>query len=67
MNKLKFSWFLFGLSIVLALVFCLGLFAPDMKENVLFRVAMWLGLISQLLLAFSTLANIRHIKKEGDH
>ena len=66
MDKLKLSWFLFGLSVVLAIVFCVGLFIPDTKENVLLRVAMWLGLLGQLLQAGAMLANIRYIKKNGD-
>lgn len=67
MDKLKLSWFLFGLAVVLAIVFCAGLFIPDTKENVLLRVAMWLGLIGQLLQAGAMLANIRYIKKNGDN
>ena len=67
MNKLKISWFLFGHSVILAIVFCVGLFIPDTKENVLLHVAMWLGLIGQLLQAGAILANIRFIKKNGDN
>ena len=61
MNKLKLSWFFFGLSVVLAIVFCVGLFLPDTKEDVLLRVVMWLGMLGQLLQAGAMLANILYI------
>ena len=67
MNKLKLSWFFFGLSVVLAIVFCVGLFLPDTKEDVLLRVVMWLGMLGQLLQAGAMLANILYIKKNGDN
>ena len=66
MNKLKLSWFLFILAIVLAVVFGFGLLVPDMKGNTLYQVVMWCGLISQLLQAGTMFISIRNIKKGKD-
>lgn len=67
MNKLKLSWFLFGLAVVLAIIFCVGLFSPHMKGNTLFQIAMGCGLVSQVMQAASMLLNIRSIKKNEDN
>ena len=64
MNKLKACRFLLVLFIVLAVIFCLGLFLPDMKDNKLFQIVMWLGLISQLIQAGVMFFEIRRIKKD---
>lgn len=67
MNKLKLSWFLFGLAVVLAIIFCVGMFIPNMKGNILFQIAMGCGLVSQVMQAASMLLNIRSIKRNEDN
>ena len=51
MDRLKLLQILFVLSIVLAVLFGIGLLVPDMKDNQLGRIGLWCGLISQFLLA----------------
>ena len=67
MNRLKYLRFLFILFIVLAVVFGIGLIVPDMKGNVLGRIGLWCGFISQLLLAVVMYSEIRRNKKEQDN
>jgi len=64
MNKLKFARFLFILSIVLVVVFCSCLlFDPQAKDNIIGRIGLWCGFISQFLLAVVEYSEIRRIKK----
>ena len=63
MNRLKFLRFLFVLSIVLMVIFGIGLIIPEMKGNVLGRIGLWCGFISQLLLAVVMYSEIRRHKK----
>ena len=62
MNKLKASKFIFILTLVLALIFFFLLLVPDIRNNTIARLGMWLGLISQLLLAISMFFTIRKLK-----
>ena len=63
MNKLKLLRFLFALFIVLSLAFGVLLIVPDTRGNVLGRIGLWCGLVSQLLLAGVMYSEIRRIKK----
>ena len=64
MNRLKLLRFLFALSIVLTVIFGLGLIIPSMRGNVLGRIGLWCGFVSQFLLAVSTYSEIRRDKKK---
>ena len=66
MNRQKFIRILFALSIVLTVVFGIGLIIPDMKGNALGRIGLWCGFISQILLAASMYSEIRRSKKGQD-
>lgn len=66
MNRLKFLWFLVILAIVLMVVFGIGLIVPDMRGNVLGRIGLWCGFISQFLLALVMYSEIRRDKKGKD-
>ena len=66
MNRLKLLRFLFVLFIVLAVVFAVLLILPDMRGNVLGRIGLWCGFISQLLLAVVMYSEIRKTKKGQD-
>ena len=63
MNRLKLLRFLFALFIVLTVVFGILLILPDMRDNVLGRIGLWCGFISQLLLAVVMYSEIRRGKK----
>ena len=66
-RRLKSLRFLFVLSIVLTTIFGIGLIVPDMRGNVLGRIGLWCGLISQLLLAVVMYSEIRKARKEQDN
>ena len=66
MNRLKLLRFLFALSVVLMLVFGILLIVEDLRDDVLGRIGLWCGFISQLLLAVVMYSEIRKAKKE-DH
>ena len=66
MNRLKLLRFLFVLFIVLAVFFGIELIVPDLRDNVLGRIGLWCGFISQLLLAVVMYSEIRKTKKEQD-
>lgn len=66
MNRLKLLRFLFVLFLVLAIVFAIGLFIPDLKGNELGRIGLWSGFIAQLLLAGAMYSEIRKYKKGQD-
>ena len=66
MNRLKLLRFLFALSIVLTVLFGILLLVPDMRGNVLGRIGLWCGFISQILLAASMYSEIRRSKKGQD-
>ena len=63
MNKLKHLRFLFVFFVVLTVFFGILLFVKDMRDNVLGRIGLWCGLISQLLLAVVMYSEIRKEKK----
>ena len=63
MNRLKYLRFLFVLFVVLTVFFGILLFVEDMRDNVLGRIGLWCGLISQLLLAVVMYSEIRKDKK----
>ncbi len=63
MNRLKYLRFLFALFVVLTVFFGILLFVEDMRDNVLGRIGLWCGLISQLLLAVVMYSEIRKEKK----
>ena len=67
MNRLKYLRFLFVLSVVLAVIFGIGLIVPAMKGNDLGRIGLWCGFISQLLLAVVMYSEIRRNRKEQDN
>ena len=66
MNRLKLLRILFALFIVLAVVFGILLIVPEMKGNVLGRIGLWCGLISQLMLAVVMYAEIKKDQKGQD-
>jgi succinate-acetate transporter protein len=66
MNKQKHLRVLFALFIVLSVVFGILLIIPDMRGNIIGRVGLWCGLVSQLLLAFAMYSEIRRIKKNDN-
>ena len=63
MNRLKHLRFLFVLFVVLTVFFGILLIVEDMRDNVLGRIGLWCGLISQLLLAVVMYSEIRKKKK----
>ena len=63
MNRLKHLRFLFALSVVLTVFFGILLIVEDMRDNVLGRIGLWCGFISQLLLAVVMYSEIRKAKK----
>lgn len=63
MNRLKYLRFLFVLFVVLTVFFGILLFVEDMRDNVLGRIGLWCGFISQLLLAVVMYSEIRKAKK----
>ena len=63
MNRLNHLRFLFSLFVVLTVFFGILLFVEDMRNNVLGRIGLWCGLISQLLLAVVMYSEIRKEKK----
>ena len=66
MNRLKVARFLFVLFIVLTVVNGIGLLVQDMKGNVLGRIGLWCGFISQFIMAVLMYSEIRRSKKEQD-
>ncbi|MBR3455749.1 MAG: hypothetical protein IKH26_10530 [Bacteroidaceae bacterium] len=66
MNRLKLLRFLFALFIVLMVVFGIGLIVPEMRGNVLGRIGLWCGFISQFLLAVVMYSEMRREKKVQD-
>lgn len=63
MNRLKHLRFLFALSVVLMVIFGILLIVPDLRDNVIGRIGLWCGFISQLLLAVVMYSEIRKEKK----
>ena len=63
MNRLKYLRFLFVLFVVLTVFFGILLFVENMRDNVLGRIGLWCGFISQLLLAVVMYSEIRKAKK----
>ena len=63
MNRLKHLRYLFVLFVVLTVFFGILLFVEDMRDNVLGRIGLWCGFISQLLLAVVMYSEIRKAKK----
>jgi hypothetical protein len=65
MSKRKLLHFFFGLFIALSVIFCILLIVQDTRDDVdvLGRISLWCGLVSQLLLALSMYLEIRKDKK----
>lgn len=63
MNRLKLLRFLFALSVLLAVFFCILLIVKDTRDGVLGIIGLWCGFISQLLLAVVMYSEIRKAKK----
>lgn len=63
MNRLKLLRILFALFVVLAVLFGVELILPEMKGNVLGRIGLWCGFISQLILAVLMYSEIKKEKK----
>ena len=63
MNRLKHLSFLFALFVVLTVIFGILLFVEDLKDDVIGRIGLWCGFISQLLLAVVMYSEIRKAKK----
>ena len=63
MNRLKHLRFLFALFVVLTVIFGSLLFVEDLKDDVIGRIGLWCGFISQLLLAVVMYSEIRKAKK----
>ena len=66
MNRPKFLRFLLGLSIVLTVIFLIGIIVDDSSNNMLGRIGLWCGFISQFLLAVTMFLEIRREKKKQD-
>lgn len=66
MNRLKYLRILFCLSIVLTVIFLLGIIVDGRSDNILGRIGLWCGFISQLLLAVTMFLEIRREKKKQD-
>ena len=66
MNQPKFLRFLLGLSIVLTVIFLIGIIVDDSSNNLLGRIGLWCGFISQFLLAVTMFLEIRREKKKQD-
>lgn len=66
MNRPKFLRFLLGLSIVLTVIFLIGIIVDGRSNNLLGRIGLWCGFISQFLLAVTMFLEIRREKKEQD-
>ena len=64
MNRHRLLRFLFALSIVLTVIFGIELIIPSMRGNVLGRIGLWCGFVSQFLLAVSMYSEIRRDKKK---
>ena len=62
MRRLKFLRFLFVLALVLTVLFGIGLIVPDMRGDLLGRIGLWCGLVSQLLLAGVMYSEIKRQK-----
>ena len=63
MNRLKHLRFLFALFVVLTVIFGILLLVEDLKDDVIGRIGMWCGFISQLFLAVVMYSEIRKAKK----
>ena len=66
MNNQKLLRILFVISIVLAVIFGILLILPDTRGNIIGRIGLWCGLVSQLLLAVVMYSEIRRLKKSED-
>lgn len=67
MNRIKLLRILFALFIVLTVLFGIELIIPDLRDNILGRIGLWCGFISQLLLAVVMYSEIRKTKKGQDN
>lgn len=63
MDKGKFQRFFLVFFIVLAVIFCILLFVQDTKDDLIGRIGLWCGLVSQILLALSMYLGIKNDKK----
>jgi len=63
MNRLKLLRFLFVISIVLTVLFGIGLIVQVNRDNVLGRTGLWCGFIAMLVNAAVMYAELRKTKK----
>lgn len=66
MNKQKLLRILLVLFILLAVIFGILLIMPDTRGNLLGRIGLWCGLLSQLLLAVVMYSEIRRLNKREE-
>lgn len=66
MNRLKYLRILLCLFIVLTVIFLIGIIVDGRSNNLLGRIGLWCGFISQLMLAVTMIFEIRREKKEQD-
>ena len=66
MNRPKFLRILLCLYIVLTVIFLILIIVDGRSNNLLGRIGLWCGFISQLLLAVTMFFEIRREKKEQD-
>ena len=63
MDKGKFLRIFFVLFIVLAVFFCILLIVGNSADDLIGRIGLWCGLVSQILLALSMYLGIKNDKK----
>ena len=63
MNKQKLLRMLFALFVTLTVVFGILLLLQDTRVDVIGRIGLWCGFVSQLLLAIAMYTEIRRINK----
>lgn len=66
MNRLKYLRILLCLFIVLTVIFLIGIIVDGRSNNLLGRIGLWCGFISQFLLAVTMIFEIRREKKAQD-
>lgn len=66
MNRPKSLRILLCLFIVLTVIFLIGIIVDGRSNNLLGRIGLWCGFISQFLLAVTMFLEIRREKKEQD-
>ena len=64
MKNQKLFQFLIIVALVLALLFIICLISPAGSDNVILRIALWCGLLSQIIEAITLAVMMRKNKKE---